>query len=142
MKWNTKQLKFEILNLLKQLPVLKRVSDKQVVVRCPYCGDSEKHPNKGHMYVEIEYPYRCHCFRNECSTSLDNLLIDLNLYDKNIIEQIKLEANLKKDTTILEEVKSLLNTLLEAWKEAMKQAGDVIKQQVNQSERKGFDIST
>ncbi|OQY09034.1 MAG: flagellar export chaperone FliS [Marinitoga sp. 4572_148] len=53
-----------------------------------------------------------------------------------------LEANLKKDTTILEEVKSLLNTLLEAWKEAMKQAGDVIKQQVNQSERKGFDIST
>ncbi|KAF2956830.1 flagellar export chaperone FliS [Marinitoga sp. 38H-ov] len=53
-----------------------------------------------------------------------------------------LEANLNKDIEILEEVKSLLNTLLEAWREAMKQAGDVIKQQVNGPERKGFDIST
>ncbi|NUU96034.1 flagellar biosynthesis protein FliS [Marinitoga sp. 1135] len=53
-----------------------------------------------------------------------------------------LEANLKKDTEILEEVKGLLNTLLEAWREAMKQAGDVIKQQVNQQPRKGLDIST
>ncbi|MBM7559373.1 flagellar export chaperone FliS [Marinitoga litoralis] len=53
-----------------------------------------------------------------------------------------LEANLNKNVEILEEVKSLLNTLLEAWREAMKQAGDVIKQQVNGPERKGFDIST
>jgi flagellar protein FliS len=53
-----------------------------------------------------------------------------------------LEANLNKDITILEEIKTLLNTLLEAWREAMKQAGDVIKQQVNGPERKGLDIST
>ncbi|SHE36435.1 flagellar protein FliS [Marinitoga hydrogenitolerans DSM 16785] len=53
-----------------------------------------------------------------------------------------LEANLNKNIEILEEIKSLLNTLLEAWREAMKQAGNVIKQQVNQPTRKGLDIST
>ncbi|KLO22982.1 flagellar biosynthesis protein FliS [Marinitoga sp. 1197] len=53
-----------------------------------------------------------------------------------------LDANLNKDIEILEEVKTLLNTLLEAWREAMKQASDVVKQQVNQGQRKGLDIST
>ena len=29
--------------------------------RCPFCGDSQRHPSKGHLYVSKKYPvYICH----------------------------------------------------------------------------------
>ncbi|HOO75569.1 MAG TPA: flagellar export chaperone FliS [Tepiditoga sp.] len=52
------------------------------------------------------------------------------------------DANIKKDTEILEEVKGLISDLLETWKEAMKNSVGTVKQLSNDVNRAKFDIET
>ena len=61
------RLKNRIINLLLELPVSNRVKENDIVIRCPYCGDSAKNENHGHLHVRIDIndnlPMIYHCFR-------------------------------------------------------------------------------
>ena len=37
----------------------------ELTVRCPYCGDSVKNSNHGHMYISVEAPFSFYCQRCE-----------------------------------------------------------------------------
>jgi len=56
-----------------------------IICRCPYCGDSRKHKNKGHLYIDKFRPI-FHCVRCNESGRLGKLLLDLqaNLSEYNL----------------------------------------------------------
>jgi len=86
--------------ILQKFPVHK-IYSKDVVVRCPYCGDSIKNTRSCHMYISkfpIDGVYRCHCFRCEKSIPLLNFLIDNDLIKHVPKEEIK--KIYEADTTI------------------------------------------
>jgi len=67
--------------IIRKFPVHKEFS-KDIVVRCPYCGDSVKNPNSCHMYISkfpVDGCYKCHCFLCEKCVNLINFLIDTDL---------------------------------------------------------------
>ena len=55
-----------ILNFLRQQTGYARETSNDIICRCPFCGDSIKHKNKGHLYISKEYGI-FHCFR--CSSA-------------------------------------------------------------------------
>lgn len=66
-------------------------SVEEIIVRCPYCGDSKKHTNKGHFYIGTKYNlFFYQCKRAECSAvgllnrnTLEALgIIDIELFAK------------------------------------------------------------
>lgn len=65
---------------------------KEIVMRCPFCGDSIKHSNKGHLYIgENNLAFLYHCKRAECNaTGIVNksFLESLNITDINLISDI------------------------------------------------------
>lgn len=46
---------------------VKKVDSKEYVTRCPFCGDSVKSKNTGHLYIKIslddDSPIQYHCFK-------------------------------------------------------------------------------
>lgn len=80
-----REIKMEVLTLLQTLPVCKPNSAKtNWTVRCPYCGDSTKHRNEGHLSILInldsDQPMLFRCFRcNETGLVSSDLLEDLGL---------------------------------------------------------------
>lgn len=81
----SQDLKIEIINLLKTLPVYHVNSiGTQHTVRCPYCGDSVKHLNHGHFSIKIDIsddsPIVYNCLRCPVSGLLTNdVLSELGL---------------------------------------------------------------
>ena len=62
---------------------------REVMVRCPYCGDSIKDPSHAHFYIENKPPYRYECKR--CSTSgllTEEAMRDLGFYDPEFVIMI------------------------------------------------------
>ena len=51
-----------------------------IVCRCPYCGDSKHHKNKGHLYIHKQLPI-FHCVRCDTSGRLSFLLHELDCND-------------------------------------------------------------
>lgn len=54
---------FPILEVANRLGLrfIKKGPGAEYIYRCPFCGDSEKHPNKGHLYLNTETDtYCCH----------------------------------------------------------------------------------
>lgn len=50
--------------LRSELPVCYLNSgNTEIVIRCPYCGDSTKSPNKGHFYIALYPPHKFICHR-------------------------------------------------------------------------------
>ena len=62
------------------------------------------------------------------------------LYD--FIYRRLVEANVKKDIKIVKECRDMINELLVTWKEAMKKAGDTIKEMTSKAGRSFLDIET
>ncbi len=61
----------------------------EVMIRCPYCGDSIKDPSHAHFYIENKPPYRYECKR--CSTSgiiTEEVMRDLGFYDPEFVIMI------------------------------------------------------
>ena len=40
-------------------------TQSELITRCPYCGDSTKNSNHGHMYIGVTAPYSFFCQRCE-----------------------------------------------------------------------------
>lgn len=65
----------------------------EIVVRCPYCGDSVKHQNKGHFYIgeSIGNVFMYNCKRAECGASgaiNKRVLEDLGIFDLDLFTEI------------------------------------------------------
>ena len=65
------EFKEELYRRLLELPVAKPVNPTQLVVRCPFCGDSMRDTSHGHMYIKIDVhndniPVMYNCFRAVC----------------------------------------------------------------------------
>ena len=63
-----KQIKQDIIQALFNRPVYtKQVNNEEFRTRCPYCGDSQKNLNTGHMYIKINvednFPIVWNCFK-------------------------------------------------------------------------------
>lgn len=68
------EFKYELLQRLLELPVAKTVNSTQLVVRCPFCGDSTRDYSHGHFYIKIDpenddIPIMYNCFRASCGES-------------------------------------------------------------------------
>ena len=71
--------------LLKKRPSYQTTSRREIRVRCPYCGDSAKDKSSAHFYIEMQPPFRYHCFKCEASGVLNNgVLQDLEIYDTDV----------------------------------------------------------
>jgi DNA-directed RNA polymerase subunit RPC12/RpoP len=95
MKNDTIEIKMQVLNFLKTLPVCNPNSTlTQWTVRCPYCGDS-KTQNHGHLSIKIdlssEEPMLYRCFKcNEAGILSPQLLEDLGIgYNTELIQNLK-----------------------------------------------------
>lgn len=77
---NNESLKYEIIELLKQLPVyLPNNTGLQHVVRCPFCGDSVN-LDHAHLSIHIDVhnitPMMYRCLRCDSSGILDDTLLE------------------------------------------------------------------
>lgn len=104
--------KEELMKQLLQLPVAKPVNSTQVVVRCPFCGDSIKDLSHGHFYIKVDVyndniPVMYNCFRcktsgimkSEVLRSLEIYNLDmsssLNRYNNKAIKNLAKELGIK-----------------------------------------------
>lgn len=66
-------MKARLRDSLLQIPKARLVNNKQIVMRCPICGDSKKDPNKTRFYIKIDLesdePILYHCFNGDCGAS-------------------------------------------------------------------------
>lgn len=74
-------------------------SSKEIVTRCPYCGDSIKHQNKGHFYIGESSSglFLYQCKRAECCATgvfSKRVLEDLDVFDLDLFAELN-EHNLK-----------------------------------------------
>ena len=60
----------------------------------------------------------------------------------NYMNRRLVEANIKKDLEILEEVKTMIKDLLDTWREAMIKAKDTVKDLNKNSHQSKFDVQT
>lgn len=71
--------------LRNKKPSYQTTNKKELRVRCPYCGDSRKDLSSAHLYIEMQPPFRFHCFKCETSGVLNNqTLRDLEIYDTSL----------------------------------------------------------
>lgn len=76
-----------LFNLLKEKLTVCKANNSftEAIIRCPYCGDSQKELKHGHLYIKLKEPFPFFCHR--CNT--DGLLgptalKDLNIHDNEI----------------------------------------------------------
>jgi len=79
--------------LKKTLIFIKYYKNKsEMIFRCPFCGDSQKSPHKGHLYLNLEYLY-FNCFKCDVSGTI-NTLIKMFIGGKTIpLDKIKPKQN-------------------------------------------------
>ncbi|MGB9825360.1 MAG: hypothetical protein ACPLRU_01695, partial [Desulfofundulus sp.] len=54
---------FDIIGVAERLGLrfVKKGPGNERIYRCPFCGDSAKHPNKGHLYINAGTGvFKCH----------------------------------------------------------------------------------
>lgn len=72
---------------------IRKVDNKEYVTRCPFCGDSSKDMNKGHLYLKINMEDNSsiiyHCFKCEASGVLgEDSLSAFGIDDPNLKSNI------------------------------------------------------
>lgn len=78
----------------KHIQTYKRLFGKEICIRCPFCGDSKKHLNKGHFYIgEVDGVLLYNCMRAECNASG---IVNKRLLDTLGITDLKLATEVKK----------------------------------------------
>ena len=72
-KMDFRMMKAQLRDALLKLPKARMINNKELVMRCPICGDSKKDPNKTRFYIKIDIdsdePILYHCFNGECGAS-------------------------------------------------------------------------
>ena len=72
--------------LLKNVkPAYLTTNQKELRVRCPYCGDSKSNKSHAHLYIEMKPPFKFYC--QKCSTGgilSHETLRDFQIYDSNL----------------------------------------------------------
>jgi len=66
-------------------PSYQTSNKREVRIRCPYCGDSQKDSRAAHLYIEMKPPFKFYC--QKCSTSgvlNQSVLKDLQIYDNTL----------------------------------------------------------
>lgn len=78
------------LHLKQKLKVCRLTGKKdEIIIRCPYCGDSAKDPFKGHFYIMNRPPFKYYCQRcNTSGVTNSNLLQKLNVSDYQVVSMI------------------------------------------------------
>ena len=80
--------------LLNRGEWIKQVNDYQYRTRCPFCGDSQKNLNTGHLYIRIDpddnFPMVYNCFKCPASGVIDKEF--LSVMD---ISDINLQSNIR-----------------------------------------------
>ena len=114
-----------VFDALLTTPLAKRLSELNVVVKCPICGEGHKKHDHGHCYIGLingQPPVVYHCFIGECSgivtpeflhsmeifdNELDNILNLFNKsYDKLSKESYKIyKIQKKKDNLIIPDIR-------------------------------------
>jgi hypothetical protein len=62
---------------------------KDIIIRCPYCGDSRKDPRKGHFYILNRSPYKFHCFKCETKGYMNSEVLNkINVTDYSLVSMI------------------------------------------------------
>ena len=72
---------------------IKKVNDEEYRIRCPFCGDSQKNLNTGHMYLKINendnFPMFYYCFKcNEYGVINSSFLNALDMDDSSMKSSI------------------------------------------------------
>lgn len=91
---NNIEIKQSIIEALKTLPYFRQVNNAEFRVRCPFCGDSIKNLNTGHMYIHINlednYPAVFNCFKcNEHGVVSADVLSALEIDDIDLKSSVK-----------------------------------------------------
>lgn len=103
--------------LSNKKPSYQTTNKKEIRVRCPYCGDSKSNKSSAHFYIEMQPPFRFHCFKCETSGMLtQSVLRDLELYDSNldIIKANKEQRSNSGVQKISMKKRKILNTFIES----------------------------
>ena len=90
----------EIIELFKKKSLYFSENDTHFIMRCPYCGDSRKRIETGHLYIRKDIPvFRC----NRCSygSSTARLIRDLTGFT------LSLEKDILADHVDIEKIKAL-----------------------------------
>jgi hypothetical protein len=76
--------------LKSKLKVCRLTGKKdEIIIRCIFCGDSQKDPNKGHFYIQNKPPYKYYCQRCTSKGIVNaSLLQKLNVSDYEIVSMI------------------------------------------------------
>lgn len=86
--------KITVQELYNVLDYIKTSGDNEYRIRCPFCGDSQKSLNTGHLYIHIDTtdstPMLYNCFRcGEHGIVDDEFLSIVGIYDNNLKSAIK-----------------------------------------------------
>lgn len=96
-----------VIQFLKQLCPVFKISGNEIIIHCPYCDDALRKDahRHGHMYISLQNPV-FHCFRCESSGVLGNLLQDLGFDEQDIIKSLlsKTRFNISKSTNIFKNI--------------------------------------
>lgn len=90
-----------VIQTLMDTPFAKVVDEHHIDIRCPICGDSQKHLNHPHcgIWIQEGQPLIYHCWICESSGIVNhNFLKQLNVYDPKIYTTVALfnKSNAKK----------------------------------------------
>ena len=89
-----KQVKQDIIAaLFERGGYIKQVNDTEFRTRCPFCGDSQKNFNTGHMYIKINvednFPIVWNCFKwNEHGSLTSETLAMLDINDVSLRSEL------------------------------------------------------
>ena len=89
-----RQVKEDIIAALFERGVYtKQVNDTEFRTRCPFCGDSQKNFNTGHMYIKINvednFPIVWNCFKcNEHGILTSETLAMLDINDVSLRSEL------------------------------------------------------
>lgn len=91
---NNRDIKQNFINsLYERGEYIKQVNDVEYRTRCPFCGDSQKNLNTGHLYIKVNiednFPIVYHCFKCEESGVVNSEF--LNIMD---IRDINLKSSI------------------------------------------------
>jgi len=71
-------------------PYYYNVSNTEISIRCPYCGDSIKSDKSAHLYIEINNPNVCRFYCQRCSISgivTNDLFKDIGIFNNKLNAQ-------------------------------------------------------
>ena len=88
--------------LERKKPSYTTTNNREIRVRCPYCGDSKKDASAAHLYIQTNPPFKFYCQKCTTSGALNgNVLKDLGIYDNELtVSIIEAGKNLKNLQTI------------------------------------------